>query len=139
MTKEEITSIKRGLGRALLKSPGNQILKDFEAVLLTLEAERARNSELLKLLHNTKLAYCQEACKNYPLADPRKSEHTKFCLDVSDYILREPQPTCEVCKFGCPHPCACRCHTLAVKSGKCRCPNYISTQDGKCNACGLDI
>ncbi len=54
------------------------------------DASDLQNDERLRLIHNVLTAYCQKACKHYPMADPRKTEHTKFCDEVNDYILRDP-------------------------------------------------
>ena len=53
-----------------------------------------RNGELLRAVHNVRLAYCQAACKNPPLGNPSPSEHTAFCTEVSNFILA-PEKTKE--------------------------------------------
>lgn len=50
------------------------------------------NGESLRLAHNVHVAYCELACKHPDPRDMRgRTEHTKFCTEVSDYILREPE------------------------------------------------
>lgn len=46
MTKEEIERIKQGIISILAKSPGNQIVKDLEASVLTVEQLQAKAREL---------------------------------------------------------------------------------------------
>lgn len=57
------------------------------------------NGERLRLAHNVHVAYCELACKHPDPRDMRgRTEHTKFCTEVSDYILREPErPVCQSC------------------------------------------
>jgi hypothetical protein len=46
MDAKEIERIKQGIARASAKNPGNQILRDFEVCILTVEKLKAENEHL---------------------------------------------------------------------------------------------
>jgi hypothetical protein len=93
LTPEELARAHDGLcGVSIGDGDCSCLVRWVEGLQKDLDAAEKLSGERLRLVYNVKSAYCHLACKH---PDPRdmqgKTQHTPFCVEVSDYILRDPK------------------------------------------------